>query len=162
MADQPCTLYPASMQNRPTAGASPLPYRPPSALPTPAWFDPAEWLRFDSALINAVYRCQRCGTCLTTDPCQSMLGGDGSEAYTPRARIGIIRALLEGRIAAENLPARVIDAVNICTYCNNCAMTCMVNVAWVEDLADEPNIPSAELFDALRLSLLDRGIKGVR
>ncbi len=156
-------LYPGFMAERPTDDARPLPYRPPSQRPLPAWFDAAAWPHLaDPALLGAVYACQRCGTCLTTADCTAMLGGDGAEAYTPRGRIGVIRALLEGRLAPAGLPERVIEAVNLCSYCNNCAHVCMVNTAWVEGLAGEPNIPSADLFHALRLSLLDRGVRGVR
>lgn len=159
----PSGMYPTWMEERPTEGSGALPYRPPSELPLPAWFDAAKWPHFARPeLVNAVYRCQHCGKCLTTDPCTSMLGGDGSEAYTPRARISVIRALLEERMRPEELSGKIIDAVNLCSYCNNCAEACMVNVAWVEGLAPEPNIPCADLFDALRQTLIDHQVKGVR
>lgn len=156
-------LYPPFMLQDPTAGADPVPYRPPSALPLPAWFDPAAWPHFaDRNLVNAIYRCQRCGTCVTTDPCTSMMYGDGSEVYTPRGRISLIRALLEGRIGADELSAAAIDAVNVCIYCDNCSRVCMVNQAWVNGLAEEPNIPNATLYDAYRKTLADLGVPGVK
>ncbi len=156
-------LYPEFMLDKPTPNAEPVPYTKPSELPLPAWFDAERWPHFaHNNLVNAVYRCQRCGTCLTADPCTRMMYGDGSESFTPRGTIGMIRALLEGQVQAHELGQPAIDAVNFCNHCNNCAKVCMVNQAWVNGLAEEPNIPNADLFDAYRKTLIDLGVSGIK
>ncbi|HAP31807.1 MAG TPA: hypothetical protein DCQ14_01935 [Firmicutes bacterium] len=135
-------------------GVSPLPYCPPSQLPVPRWFEnhPLRKLGYDEKL-NAAFRCQRCGACLSTENCQAMSANPYEEAFTPRGRMIILRKLLEGRLKIEDLAPSLKEAIRRCTLCGRCNTYCFANVAHREGLSSEQNINHREVFAALKCLL---------
>ncbi|MCL5264362.1 MAG: 4Fe-4S dicluster domain-containing protein [Chloroflexi bacterium] len=139
------------MLSFPPDEVSPLPYVPPSRLPLPHWFDPAKWPHLAAPeLINAVYRCQRCGMCRETKSCAVLRKNLPLEIYTPRAIIATARALLEERMSTQALPAWFTKALQDCNCCGRCGDACIVNVAYREGASPEPNIDHARLFKAIK------------
>jgi len=57
-------MYPDWMKQAKTPRVELLPYKRPSELPVPAWFDEGDWQGYVPAeLISGIYRCTRCGMC---------------------------------------------------------------------------------------------------
>ncbi len=135
-------------------GISPLPFCPPSQLPIPRWFqdNPLKGMGYDEKL-NAAFRCQRCGACLSTENCQAMSANSHEEAYTPRGRMIILRKLLENRLKVDDLAPPLKEAIRRCTLCGRCEEHCFANVAHREGLSSERNINHREVFAALKCLL---------
>lgn len=143
-------LYPEWMANS-TDDVAPLPYTQPSHLPLPHWFDPLRWPALAAPeLINAVYRCQRCGMCRETKACAVIRKNPALEVYTPRAMIAVIRGLLEERLSATELPDWFTKALQDCNCCGRCSDVCVANVAFREGVSPEPNIDHKRLFTAVK------------
>jgi ferredoxin len=148
-------MYPAwinEYQDREEATA--VPYRQPALLPLPLWFKADKWPEFHGAeLINGIFRCQRCGICLSTKGCSSMTKDPEKELATPRARVALIRALLEERISPEEIPPLVRTAGANCSFCGSCSRQCIVNVSYREQVSLEMTIDHVRLFRALNKTL---------
>ncbi len=144
-------------------GEPPLPWRPPEELPLPAWVDIGKWRHLGKPeLINAVFRCTRCGMCLTTERCATMIkarrrGKGHHELYTPRGLISVIRALLEERVQIDELSPQAVEAASFCTACGRCSVPCIVNKAYHEGISPSPNIDHKQLFESYKLTLAEAG-----
>ncbi|MBS4025808.1 MAG: (Fe-S)-binding protein [Clostridia bacterium] len=139
-------------KNREEAAA--VPYRQPASLSLPLWFKADKWPEFkDPELINGIFRCQRCGICLSTKGCSAMAADPEKELATPRARIALIRALLEERISYDQIPPAVIVAGENCSHCGHCSQQCIVNVSYREKVSQEMTIHHVRLFRALNKTL---------
>jgi ferredoxin len=148
-------MYPAwidEYKNQEEAVA--VPYRQPALLPLPLWFKADKWPEFKAAeLINGIFRCQRCGICLSTKGCSSMTADPGKELATPRARIALIRALVEERISPDQIPPLISVADANCSHCGRCSQQCIVNVSYREKVSQEMTIDHVCLFRALNKTL---------
>ncbi|MEM1518884.1 MAG: (Fe-S)-binding protein [Pyrobaculum sp.] len=74
--------------------------------------------------MNEVYRCVHCGFCLPT--CPTYLA-TGSEGHSPRGRLYIIRAVLEGRAEPRG---RALEYLDSCVYCLRCETACPSGVKY--------------------------------
>ncbi|MCL4465869.1 MAG: hypothetical protein M1389_07575 [Chloroflexi bacterium] len=148
-------LYTDWMLACPPDEISPLPHVPPSQLPLPHWFDQSKWPHLAAPeLINAIYRCQRCGMCRQTSACAVIRKNPPLEVYTPRSIIALARALLEERLRPQALPSWFAKALADCNCCGRCGDLCIVNVAYREGASPEPNIDHGRLFAALKKTFL--------
>jgi len=84
---------------------------------------PAPKLELDPQKLNA---CVQCGLCKTTCP---TYGVEYDEAYSPRGRILLAKALLEGKLELTQEVAKRWDQ---CTLCRNCENVCPNGVQYKE------------------------------
>lgn len=134
-----------------------VPYQNPTQLPLPSWFNEDKWPHFSAPeVINGIYRCQRCGICLTTKGCAVMTKDPNKETSTPRARIALARAILEERISIAEIPLSMREMVDRCNYCGKCSTSCIVNVSYREKVSAEKNIDHNKIFLALQKTLAGR------
>lgn len=109
-----------------------------------------------SRVSDLVATCTRCGYCLPTCPTYLSLE---TERATPRGRIALIRALIEGRLdLSENLAQQVYQ----CLGCELCTLTCPGGVNIAEILSEAKRIlASAEFLppalDRLRSQIRQSG-----
>lgn len=73
-------------------------------------------------LMKEVARCVRCGACRAV--CPSFIYGDG-ESFSPRGRIAIIKATLEGRLPFSEIYR---DRLATCLGCLSCDVICPAGV----------------------------------
>jgi glycolate oxidase iron-sulfur subunit len=69
-----------------------------------------------------VLQCMRCGTCLPTCPTYRT---DGIETQSPRGRVAMIKAVIDGRLAASE---EFIEHMYHCLDCRNCQTVCPAGV----------------------------------
>ncbi|MBM4327757.1 MAG: (Fe-S)-binding protein [Deltaproteobacteria bacterium] len=69
-----------------------------------------------------VIQCMRCGTCLPTCPTYRT---DGIETQSPRGRMAMIRAVIDGRLPASE---EFIEHMYHCLDCRNCQSVCPAGV----------------------------------
>jgi FAD/FMN-containing dehydrogenase/Fe-S oxidoreductase len=76
-----------------------------------------------------IWRCHGCGTCRATCPA---FKATGDEVATPRAKANLLRAALDGGLAASDIADRKMQGiVDLCYNCKTCVVECpsKVNVA---------------------------------
>ncbi len=69
-----------------------------------------------------VLQCMRCGTCLPTCPTYRT---DGIETQSPRGRVAMIKAVIDGRLTASE---EFVDHMYHCLDCRNCQTVCPAGV----------------------------------
>ncbi|MGO9569741.1 MAG: (Fe-S)-binding protein [Desulfomonilaceae bacterium] len=69
-----------------------------------------------------VLQCMRCGTCLPTCPTYRT---DGIETQSPRGRVAMIKAVIDGRLPASE---EFIEHMYHCLDCRNCQTVCPAGV----------------------------------
>lgn len=69
-----------------------------------------------------VLQCMRCGTCLPNCPTYRT---DGIETQSPRGRVAMIKAVIDGRLKASE---EFIDHMYHCLDCRNCQTVCPAGV----------------------------------
>jgi glycolate dehydrogenase iron-sulfur subunit len=69
-----------------------------------------------------VLQCMRCGTCLPTCPTYRT---DGIETQSPRGRVAMIKAVIDGRLTASE---EFIEHMYHCLDCRNCQSVCPAGV----------------------------------
>ncbi|MGB6065630.1 MAG: (Fe-S)-binding protein [Desulfomonilaceae bacterium] len=69
-----------------------------------------------------VLQCMRCGTCLPTCPTYRT---DGIETQSPRGRIAMIKAVIDGRLSASE---EFVGHMYHCLDCRNCQTVCPAGV----------------------------------
>jgi glycolate oxidase iron-sulfur subunit len=69
-----------------------------------------------------VLQCMRCGTCLPTCPTYRT---DGIETQSPRGRVAMIKAVIDGRISASD---EFVEHMYHCLDCRNCQSVCPAGV----------------------------------
>ncbi len=69
-----------------------------------------------------VLQCMRCGTCLPTCPTYRT---DGIETQSPRGRVAMIKAVIDGRLTASE---EFVDHMYHCLDCRNCQSVCPAGV----------------------------------
>ncbi|MBI5248852.1 MAG: (Fe-S)-binding protein [Desulfomonile tiedjei] len=69
-----------------------------------------------------VLQCMRCGTCLPTCPTYRT---DGIETQSPRGRVAMIKAVIDGRLTASE---EFIEHMYHCLDCRNCQTVCPAGV----------------------------------
>jgi glycolate oxidase iron-sulfur subunit len=84
-------------------------------------FDPAS---VDAPSAADLYRCVHCGLCLQS--CPTYLA-TGLETESPRGRIHLVTALLEGRI---NPTENVFEHLDLCLACRACETACPSGVPY--------------------------------
>jgi heterodisulfide reductase subunit D len=110
----------------------------------------------DSQTSELVANCMRCAYCLPTCPTYLTLE---TERASPRGRIALIRALMEGRLnPSENLAKQVYQ----CLGCELCTLACPGGVSTTDILNDAKRMLAAtESFppalDRLRTRILESG-----
>jgi heterodisulfide reductase subunit D len=110
----------------------------------------------DSQINDLVASCMRCAYCLPTCPTYLSLQ---TERASPRGRIALIRALIEGRLdPSENLAEQVYQ----CLGCELCALTCPggVNTTDILNAAKRMLAPTEFLppaLDRLRTRIRESG-----
>ena len=95
-------------------------------------------------LIEEVRECSKCGKCRSVCP---VFGVVNDEVMSPRGRISLIEALLEGNLSNSE---RYTDTIMTCIRCARCSNTCPVGIR-MEDitqmarelLAEKVGIPDA-------------------
>ena len=65
-----------------------------------------------------LYKCVRCGLCLSVCPTYEKLG---LETESPRGRIALMKAVHEGRVG---LSSRVVSHMELCAQCRACDAAC--------------------------------------
>src|SRR3990172_2390947 len=149
-------MYPDWMKQAKTPRVELLPYKRPSELPVPAWFDEGDWQGYVPAeLISGIYRCTRCGMCEKALKHKSIECDVPVEKRTGpvafRHRIAILRGLIERRITREEVPSHLVELFKECHFCLTCVKySCICNSAFNNGLASEPNIK----HEAVGLSLM--------
>jgi len=106
-------------------------------------------------LINEVKECSKCGICRSVCP---IFSGLSNEVMSPRGRISLVEALLEGKLSYSE---RYIDTIRSCIRCTRCSNVCPIDVR-VERivqsarnmLAEDVGIPD-EAKEVFRSILLD-------
>src|SRR5687768_16356434 len=71
---------------------------------------------------DGVVACNRCGFC--TDYCPTYKA-TGNEAFSPRGRNQMVRALIEGKVAD---PAQASESIETCLLCGECTSVCFSEV----------------------------------
>jgi len=71
---------------------------------------------------DAAAACNRCGFCTSYCPTYN---ATGNEAHSPRGRVQLVRALMEGKIAS---PAEAKESVDTCLLCGECTSVCFSEV----------------------------------
>lgn len=69
-----------------------------------------------------VLQCMRCGTCLPTCPTYRT---DGLETQSPRGRVAMIKAVIDGRLTASE---EFVEHMYHCLDCRNCQTVCPAGV----------------------------------
>ncbi|ABP50087.1 MAG: (Fe-S)-binding protein [Pyrobaculum arsenaticum] len=75
---------------------------------------------------DELYRCVHCGFCLSTCPTYLATGLEGS---SPRGRLYLMRAVIEGRARAEG---KLLEYLDACVYCLRCETACPSGVKYGE------------------------------
>jgi|Deesub1362A_J573_1020465.scaffolds.fasta_scaffold00190_68 Fe-S oxidoreductase len=162
------SIFPEWIRACSPSGVSPVPFKPPSQLPIPGWFSEKEWkFLAKPELVNALYRCQRCGICRTAflkekgfeRVCPIRENYSYLEPYSPRGKISVIRGVVEGRFDLEQYKDKILDIVTKCTLCGNCSDHCIANVPFYENFMVERNVNHTALFEAFRAELVSRGVR---
>ncbi|MCX5863441.1 MAG: (Fe-S)-binding protein [Deltaproteobacteria bacterium] len=91
-----------------------------------------------------VLQCMRCGTCLPTCPTYRT---DGIETQSPRGRVAMIKAVIDGRLPASE---EFVEHMYHCLDCRNCQTVCPAGVKVGELVVEarhriEENTPQALL-----------------
>ena len=89
-------------------------------------FDPDEIARSLSTLdvhdYGDVLQCMRCGLCLPTCPTYRT---DGLETQSPRGRVALIKAVIDGKMKASE---EFVEHIYHCLDCRNCQTVCPAGV----------------------------------
>lgn len=75
---------------------------------------------------DELYRCVHCGFCLPTCPTYLATGLEGN---SPRGRLHLMRAVVEGRAKAEG---KLLEYLDACVYCLRCETACPSGVKYGE------------------------------
>ncbi|MEM0483950.1 MAG: (Fe-S)-binding protein [Pyrobaculum sp.] len=73
---------------------------------------------------DELYRCVHCGFCLPTCPTYLATGLEGN---SPRGRLHLMRAVVEGRARAEG---KLLEYLDSCVYCLRCETACPSGVKY--------------------------------
>mgnify|MGYP001770650675 FL=1 len=76
--------------------------------------------------LDELYRCVHCGFCLPTCPTYLATGLEGN---SPRGRLHLMRAVVEGRAKAEG---KLLEYLDSCVYCLRCETACPSGVKYGE------------------------------
>ncbi len=106
-------------------------------------------------LIDEIKECSKCGKCRSVCP---VFQGLNDEVMSPRGRISLVEAMLEGGLSQSE---KYVDTIRSCIKCTRCSSVCPIGIK-VENivqsardlLAEKEGIPDAAR-EVFRITLLD-------
>lgn len=125
------TIVAGTATDQPVERAAPAPAPASGTAAPPSTLTPL--LDWDEAEVARTARiCNGCGHCRTLSPAMRMcpiFRHAPSEEASPRAKANLMRAVLTGRLSAEDLAKDEMKRVaDLCVHCHQCRLECPANV----------------------------------